>query len=194
MPRARIDVRLMDRSDRERVLSWHRELYTDVAVTSRRHYVVRLSRHESRKDGLEALRLGRRLRGIVLIAELDRRPVGYLIAHVAGFPDLHHLRTRRPNLEGYIVEALVEKGARRRGVGAALFRDAERRLKTLGCDNIQLGVSADNLAARKFYRELGFGEFGLRLRKDVSRPPNSWAGVRSKRAQALRRAEVARAR
>ena len=123
--------------------------------------------------------------GFVLIAELDGRPAGYLMAHLAAFPDRHHLRTRRPNLEGYVAELLADKKARRRGIGSALLHEAERRLKALGCDNLQIGVSADNTAARRLYRRFGFHEFGLRLRKDVAEPPRSWRVVPSKHARAL---------
>jgi len=175
----------MRSSDREHVLGWHRDLYTDVARASRRHYEVGLTDREALADGQEALRIERKMRGIVLVAELDGRPVGYLMAHLAAFPHRHHLRTRKPNLEGYVAEVLVDKRARRRGVGLALFQEAERRMIALGCDNLQVGVSADNTAARRFYRDFGFREFGLRLRKDISEPPRSWREVRSKHSKAL---------
>lgn len=176
----------MRNSDRGHVLGWHRDLYTDVAQASRRHYETRLTEREARVDGLEAFRIERKMRGFAWVAEIDGRPVGYLMAHLAEFPSRHHLRTRKPNLEAYVAEVLVDKRARRQGVGSALFQEAERHFKRLGCDNLQLGVSADNSAARRFYRGLGFREFGLRLRKDLSRPPRSWDAVRAKRARALR--------
>jgi ribosomal protein S18 acetylase RimI-like enzyme len=175
----------MRSSDRVHVLGWHRDLYTDVPRASHRYYEVHLTDRQALVDGLEALRIERKMRGFVLVAELDGKPVGYIMAHLAAVPHRHHLRTRRPNLEGYVGEVLVDKRARRRGVGSALFQEAERRLLALGCDNLQLGVTAENTAARRFYRGVGFREFGLRLRTDISEPPRSWRDVRSKRARAL---------
>lgn len=175
----------MRNSDRELVLGWHRDLFTDMARASRRHYETYFTDREGLADGREALRGEQKMGGFVLVADLDGRPVGYLMAHLAEFPDRHHLRTRKPNLEGHVAEVLVDKQARRRGIGLALFQEAERRLRALGCDNLQLGVSADNTGARRSYRDFGFQEFGLRLRKDISEPPTSWKEVRSKRARAL---------
>ena len=175
----------MRRPERQLVLEWHRDLYTDVARTSRRYYESRLTDRDALADGREAFRIERKMQGFVLVAELDGRPAGYLMAHLAGFPYKHQLRTRKPNLEGYVAEVLVDKRARRRGVGLALLREAERRLMALGCDNLQIGVSSDNTAARRLYRRFGFREFGLRLRKDVAIPPSTWREVRSKRKRAL---------
>jgi ribosomal protein S18 acetylase RimI-like enzyme len=65
----------------------------------------------------------------------------------------------------------VDIGQRRRGIGSALMRDAERRLRLLGCPKINLQVRAENSDVQAFYAALGFKDdnvvsLGKRLEDD----------------------------
>lgn len=56
----------------------------------------------------------------------------------------------------------VARAARGRGVGTALIRAAEERARAWGVRKVTLGVLAENEAARRLYRRLGYEEEGLR--------------------------------
>jgi ribosomal protein S18 acetylase RimI-like enzyme len=65
----------------------------------------------------------------------------------------------------------VDIGERRRGIGSALMRDAERRLRLVGCPKINLQIRRENTDVQAFYAALGFKEdaavsMGKRLESD----------------------------
>jgi ribosomal protein S18 acetylase RimI-like enzyme len=59
-------------------------------------------------------------------------------------------------VRGWVYHLAVEPGARRRGIGAALMRAAEARLRARGCPKINLQIVAGNAAVVAFYRRLGY--------------------------------------
>lgn len=174
-------IRELRRTDRPDLLSWHRRLYLHIGKLNPRRYQTRLSRQDAEADAKESLRLLRKAGGFVLIAELDREPVGFVVAEVLEFPHRHHRLTHRPELTGQIDTLFVEESARNVGVGTALLQAAEKRLRADGCDNLQLGVVEENEAARNLYAGLGYRELGRRHRKDIGKPPRDWEDARRKR-------------
>jgi ribosomal protein S18 acetylase RimI-like enzyme len=174
-------IRELRGADQPDLLEWHRRLYLHIGKLNPRRYQTRLSRQDVEADTKESLRLLRRARGFVLIAELEQEPVGFVMAEVLEFPPRHHRLTRRPELTGQIDTLFVEERARNMGVGTALLQAAEKRLRAEGCDNLQLGVVEENETARNLYAGLGYRELGRRLRKDVGKPPRDWEDVRRQR-------------
>jgi ribosomal protein S18 acetylase RimI-like enzyme len=59
-------------------------------------------------------------------------------------------------VRGWIYHLAVEPSARRCGVGSALMRAAEERLRARGCPKINLQVLPENAAVVAFYRRLGY--------------------------------------
>jgi ribosomal protein S18 acetylase RimI-like enzyme len=57
---------------------------------------------------------------------------------------------------GWLYAVAVLNARRRRGVGAALVRAAEDRLRSMGCSKINLQVRATNAIVIEFYRRLGY--------------------------------------
>jgi ribosomal protein S18 acetylase RimI-like enzyme len=57
---------------------------------------------------------------------------------------------------GWLYALAVLNSHRRRGVGAALVLGAEDRLRSAGCDKINLQVRSTNAALVGFYRRLGY--------------------------------------
>ncbi len=57
---------------------------------------------------------------------------------------------------GWLYSVAVLSGHRRRGVGTALLREAERRLLALGCAKIGLQIVPENAAVAEFYRRQGY--------------------------------------
>ena len=97
-------------------------------------------------------------RELFLVAELDGVIVGSVMAGYEGH-------------RGWVNYLAVDIGQRRRGIGTALMRDAERRLRLLGCPKINLQVRRENAEVQAFYAALGFQEdaavsMGKRLESD----------------------------
>lgn len=182
-----ITIREMRRTDWPWIVRWHRDLHLHVARTMPRHLNLRISPKEAEWYASENIRLTRRARGFILVAEGSGKPVGFLAAEVAADPHPLARIEQKPNLQGKISSIFVEPGVRERGVGTALFREAELRFRAMKCDNLQLGVVAGNAVARRFYRDLGFEEFNLKLRKSVASPPRNWVEASKRRKLALRR-------
>jgi ribosomal protein S18 acetylase RimI-like enzyme len=57
---------------------------------------------------------------------------------------------------GWLYAMAVLNSRRRRGVGTALVRGAEDRLRSMGCNKINLQVRASNVGVVEFYKRLGY--------------------------------------
>jgi ribosomal protein S18 acetylase RimI-like enzyme len=140
---AQVLVRAFRESDEARVI----ELWTLVGLVR--------PWNDPKKDIARKLKVQREL---FLVAELEGVIVGVVMAGYEGH-------------RGWINYLAVDIGQRRRGIGTALMRDAERRLRLLGCPKINLQVRSDNMAVRAFYAALGFEQdaavsLGKRLERD----------------------------
>ena len=82
-------------------------------------------------------------RELFLVAELDGVIVGTVMAGYEGH-------------RGCINYLAVDIGQRRRGIATALMRDAERRLRLVGCPKVNLQIRHENTAVQAFYAALGF--------------------------------------
>jgi ribosomal protein S18 acetylase RimI-like enzyme len=77
---------------------------------------------------------------VALVAEDARgRVAAFLVAH-----------------RGRIITVDVAPGRRRRGLGAALIRLCERRLRAAGARTVRLETAAGNRAAQALYESLGY--------------------------------------
>ncbi|HEY6078960.1 MAG TPA: GNAT family acetyltransferase [Polyangiaceae bacterium] len=97
-------------------------------------------------------------RELFLVAELEGVVVGVVMAGYDGH-------------RGWVNYLAVDIGQRRRGIGTALMRDAERRLRLLGCPKLNLQIRRENTAVQAFYQAIGFSEdavvsMGKRLAAD----------------------------
>ncbi|MEA2824052.1 MAG: hypothetical protein QOF03_534 [Alphaproteobacteria bacterium] len=57
---------------------------------------------------------------------------------------------------GWVNRIAVLQSHRGRGVGSALMREAETRLRAMGCTKINLQVRTSNAMAAEFYERLGY--------------------------------------
>jgi ribosomal protein S18 acetylase RimI-like enzyme len=111
--------------------------------------------NDPKKDIARKLKVQREL---FLVAELDGVVVGVVMAGYEGH-------------RGWVNYLAVDIGQRRRGIGTALMRDVERRLRLLGCPKINLQIRRENAAVQSFYAALGFTDdavvsLGKRLESD----------------------------
>lgn len=111
--------------------------------------------NDPKKDIARKLKVQREL---FLVAELDGVVVGVVMGGYEGH-------------RGWVNYLAVDIGQRRRGIGTALMRDVERRLRLLGCPKINLQIRRENTAVQAFYAAIGFGDdevmsMGKRLESD----------------------------
>jgi [ribosomal protein S18]-alanine N-acetyltransferase len=100
--------------------------------------------------GWSAAELVKLLENPAAFALADRQGQGFVLAWVVAD-------------EAEILTLAVAPEARRRGLGAALVREAARLAQARGAAALHLEVAEDNLAARALYAKLGFAEAGRRL-------------------------------
>lgn len=58
---------------------------------------------------------------------------------------------------GWLYAVAVSENYRRKGIGSMLVREAEVRLRALGCKKINLQIRSTNAQVKKFYADLGYG-------------------------------------
>ena len=81
--------------------------------------------------------------GLFFVALDGNRVVGSIMAGYDGH-------------RGWVNRIAVLQSHRGRGVGSALMREAETRLRMMGCTKINLQVRTSNAAAAEFYERLGY--------------------------------------
>ena len=106
-------------------------------------------------DGLErweemVLDLMGRQDTFVIVAELDRRVVGFCLGWVARNPNIYKVSE-----VGFISEIAVVSGARRQGVGRSLIAAARAWFQTHELDHFQLSTAVWNLEAQRFWEAVG---------------------------------------
>lgn len=85
---------------------------------------------------------------LCILAEIDGHVAGYVMSRIQpGFDDLASLA--------------IHPGYRRRGVGAALLAETERRMKAYGVNVIHLEVRKTNRVGLAFWQKMGFVPFGV---------------------------------
>jgi GNAT superfamily N-acetyltransferase len=104
---------------------------------------VKITEADVRRDGFGANR-----RFEVLIAEIERKPVGFALF----FPN-YSTWEGKPGL--YIEDIFVEESARKTGIGRKLIAALAKIAASRGCARIDLAVLDWN-PARGFYHRIGF--------------------------------------
>ncbi|MEO1056912.1 MAG: GNAT family acetyltransferase [Actinomycetota bacterium] len=121
-------VRAFEEHDRERVVElWHRADLVRSWNDPRRDIDRKLSVDD----------------GMFLVAAVDGTAVGTVMAGYDGH-------------RGWINYLAVDPECREAGIGRTLMQHAEQALDDLGCPKVNLQIRTDNLAAREFYRRLGY--------------------------------------
>ena len=93
---------------------------------------------------------------LMLVAEEDGRVIGSVLAGYDGY-------------RGSLYRVAVLQSHQRGGVGAALVREAEARLRALGCRKINLQIRGSNAAVAGFYARLGYEvEERISMGKEIS--------------------------
>lgn len=101
--------------------------------------------------------------GVILIAEENGTLLGYAVI-------LTHSVEEGKGDEiaydyAYVLDLVVARTARRRGIGQMLLDDCERRAREAGRDDLRLTVLARNEGAHRLYRTSGFDDLLIDMRK-----------------------------
>ena len=139
------------------------ELWRALAAEMR-DYGARIRPDESAETIREGLAHGL-VAGRVHVVREDDRPLGFL-SHRTEETTLAADGTRAILTYGYVVPE-----RRNEGIGTELFETVHDRLQEAGYDAVALEVMADNEAARRFYRRLGYEPHRVELERDLDGPP-----------------------
>ena len=96
----------------------------------------------------------------VLTAAEGGAVLGYLIAKVTFTGTDPHIKRMKTF---YVDDLCVSPEHTRTGVGTALFNEARRRAKELGCERIDLNVWSFNEGAIRFYEKMGLSVYRMHM-------------------------------
>ena len=96
----------------------------------------------------------------VLLADAGGEVRGLLDWHV--MPTIH-----RPRPVGRVVALVVADGQRGKGIGRALVKEAERRMRARGCEKMEVTSNLRLADAHRFYEGLGLERSSYRFAKDL---------------------------
>ena len=97
----------------------------------------------------------------VFIAE-DKKPIGIIIATY-----FKPLRISKFARKGYVSNLYIKKSYRNKGIGKKLLNISLKWLKQNKVKYISLEIHLENKKALKFYRNLGFNDYTLKLAKRI---------------------------
>jgi ribosomal protein S18 acetylase RimI-like enzyme len=99
---------------------------------------------------------------VVLVAEVDGKPVGYVHGTVGETPPVYAQRKH-----GAIVEISVTASWRRRGVGGKLIAALFDWFRQRGLAEVRMGRSPRNPLATAFWRKMGFEPYMVQMRREL---------------------------
>jgi len=158
-----LKVRPAQPADRQRILEFHRALYVDYRDMIVPRAVIPLiayrSFEEVLRDDVDALL--KNPSAVVLLAERDGEPLGYITGHIEADP--RRLLPRR----GVVEDWYVTDEGRGEGVGRTLMDALEAIFTEAGCDLVESATWSANHKARAVHEAMGFLEVQVTYRKPL---------------------------
>lgn len=99
----------------------------------------------------------------LLVAEENGKILGYIRGVVEAAPEYI-----KPKKIGVVYDAFVENSQREGGIGKQLFEDLKKWFTTKKVKHLELSVDARNSSGIAFWKKLGFSDYKLRLRKELT--------------------------
>jgi len=93
---------------------------------------------------------------------IDKKPIGIIIATY-----FVPLRISKFTRKGYVSNLYIKKNYRYKGIGKKLLNISLKWLKENNVKYISLEIHLKNKNALKFYRDLGFKDYTLKLAKKI---------------------------
>ncbi len=104
--------------------------------------------------------------GKIIIAEFERKPVGF-IGFSIKTQEKEKLLYHRPHLHGYIHDLYIDDTYRNQKIGTKLLEFAENYFKEQGCEFSRLTVFATNNKAYEFYKRNDYKDRNIDLIKKL---------------------------
>jgi ribosomal protein S18 acetylase RimI-like enzyme len=101
--------------------------------------------------------------GQVLVAEAAGCVVGFICVLAQVMPS----KDEAQEPYAYISDMVVRAGHRGRGIGRRLIAEAEAFARAAGVRHLRVGVLATNDGAHRLYRDSGFADYTVELRKTL---------------------------
>lgn len=101
-----------------------------------------------------------------ILIEEDNKVVGYALIEQRESPYTEYSAFVEEHF-AYIYELVVLPEYRSMGYGKQMLKEAEAWAKVRGLSSIELNCLSNNDDAKAFYEKTGFGEYQVKLRKDV---------------------------
>jgi len=101
-------------------------------------------------------------RWLVLVAEVDHEPAGYLMAALQECPPVF-ITTEY----GFVQDVAVNAAHRRRGIASALYARCEEWFREKGVRRLELNALAVNELSTAFWRQMGYGDYLWRMAKSM---------------------------
>lgn len=98
--------------------------------------------------------------GKCYLAVENNKVIGLIMGFVRRYDEYDYLDYKCPKC-GEVLELIVSKDVRNRGVGQKLMKVMEDYFKSIGCEYINIDVLAYNKNAIKFYEREGYHTRGL---------------------------------
>ena len=90
----------------------------------------------------------------ILVAETDKKIIGYCLANVAKYPPSFELKEY-----GAIFDLSVTRNYRRKSLGEKLLKEAYNWFSKKGIKRIEARVATSNDISQKFWRKMGFAPY-----------------------------------
>ena len=100
--------------------------------------------------------------GLVLLSEVDEKPVGFSISIIKKNPPIFQLEKF-----GYIVAIFVREKFRELGISSKLKDESFKWLRRKGIEKVSLNVLPNNSQAIEVYEKWGFSTFKSEMRMDL---------------------------
>ncbi len=99
----------------------------------------------------------------LLIAEENGKIFGYIRGVVETAPEYI-----KPKKIGVVFDAFVENSSRESGIGKQLFEELKKWFAAKKVKYVELSVDARNFAGIAFWKKLGFSDYKLRMRRELT--------------------------
>lgn len=99
---------------------------------------------------------------IILFAEVNNEPVGYVMSFIKKNVPIFKL-----DKIGYISDLYVRKGYRKMGISKMFKNWSIKWFKNKGIKHVSIMVNSENRRAHNIYRKWGFNDYVIELRRKV---------------------------
>ena len=100
--------------------------------------------------------------GIVHIAEINGKPVGYSLAFIKD-----NVRVYKTEKVGYISDLFIKKESRAKGISSKFKDEAIKWFRKKGINHISIAVHKENRLAYSIYRKWGFLDYHIEMRRKI---------------------------